>query len=499
MMLVKNEPAVKQLKKNISKLSLAISLSFGFVFSVAPTTALADTTAGNSAKDDAILNNYFSAPLQSAGNVEVEPGFITLLGARVTGLDSCDGDIGLTITNAFTDGTVKKIYENFTQVLKSMLTSKGTAIYLAGLYLQKSNPGLYSLITNGINLGLKDFMRGLGSCEAMLNAASTYVPESVYDKGRNEYLDGILKNDDGSYSDLSQVDIVDFLSAEPNDEDNSLIAEMKKGVPWYNDNAEESTAGGENSAQRVLSFVKTGAGVAYCIIRGVSKDNCNAAGPYQEANTDGKDIVEDPMWELIFGTQKKQYMSQVMSVGRKIYGERYFTSCDSCDSASKPGIGLEQWYQIELQKVYNQIATRVDSNMNTITTKLIEEMSAPPMLMIGKPYISAIKSVSDRPKMQNILEVSLASEVAYYRTLYVGRLYIRLWDTMVDDKRTRDAEFQGEYKALSERAQRQLKQFLEMMKATGYEPGKYSRAILELSEANGNIDKIMNSLGRMDR
>lgn len=480
------------IKHKLSRITLSTSLA---IFSMVSTsTAFADsTTSSNSARENALFRNSFSAPLHSIGNVDAEPGFITLLGAKVTGLNSCDGDIGLTITNAFTDGTLKKMYENFSSVISTVM-STGGAIYLAGLYLQKSNQGLYSLLTNGINLGLDDYLSGISSCKSMLNAVANSTMSGVEGDKEGSWLNSALKNDDGSFLDLSEVDIVDFLSAEPNDEDQSLIGQMKKGLPWYDDDGVESTAGGEDSESPVISWVKTGAAVGYCILRGIDTSNCNADGAHQESSTSDKDIEEDPMWTILFGTDEEKYMANFQTLGQTIFGEKYSTTCDSCETSISPGTGLKRWYELEAQTVYGLITTRVNSALSTMTTENIKAMSAPYSLYISKPYIQALKSVSDREEVQDILMKSLAAEVAYYRTLYVADLYSRAWLAMTKDQKTQDAKYSPEYEKLHNEVNNELSMFLQYMTATGFEPGKYSRSVLQIGEANGNYDAILNTI-----
>lgn len=198
-----------------------------------PMNALASTISD---AEKAKLRLEF-APAMTGEEVKYVPPMqnITLYGAKVTGLDSCDGDISFAITNAFTDGTLSNIYENFEEILEEMV-STDALIYIASLYVQKANPGLYQLINDGISLSLDDFLSGMGSCESISEALVSQMPKpdlSTEATGVAKY-NAMLSESASEMSDkYSDVDLTEYMKTGLDE----YAAET--GFTWISDSSDD--------------------------------------------------------------------------------------------------------------------------------------------------------------------------------------------------------------------------------------------------------------------
>lgn len=476
---------------NAMGVSLSLTIAFTSVsLNAASLPAGVVVDANTSAHQQAAIRAAFSAPLSMAGTRRLDPAFLTLAGARVTGLDRCDGDLGLTITNAFEDGTLKKIYENFEEIL-SAVTSTGGLMYLGSLYIQKSNPGLYNLLTNGVNIGMDDFFNGIASCESILTAASTYIPEDIMSSGITTTENAIKTAEEKGY-DLSQIDIVDFMSANPSG-DVTPETINDEGQKWYTENGVLAMVGGINASQEVVSFVKAASAKGYCILRGIDEDDCNAEGTHAAANTFASDIVDHPLFEIMFGDEEDDYMKNIQSLATKIYGEVMYTSCDGCSATNSYGVGIQRFFESQVAEIASLISVRVGSNLDTMSADNIDEMSAPNAIIVTMPYIKSIKMYEDRPSTQEIMINALATEVAYHRVLYISNLFDQVFRAMLTDEKTIAAKWQGQYTKLIRQNREQFDMFVKKELSVGFKPGRYARMILAMSDGEGNIDSIINS------
>jgi len=486
---------IKSLNKTVLSVAIGVTLSLSLVLTsndsysaTLPSGVVADENT--SAHQQAAMRNAFSAPLAMYGTSSIDPGFLTLVGARVTGLDSCDGNIGLSITNSFTDGTLKKIYENFDDIITAVISPDGL-IYLSALYIQKSNPGLYNQLTNGINLGVDNFASSLSSCKSILSAASTYIPESAIEKGRIGMTEDAVKYASEYGYDLSQVDIVDFMSSNPTGVSPEEI--MKKGVAFFSSNGVPGTGGGELSDYPVIPFIETAAAKGYCILRGINATDCDAEGLHQVAASYASDIIDYPMFEIMFGDDEDLYMKNIQKVATQIYGDVLYTNCDGCSAVNIPGTGLQRFFESQAAEIASLIYTRVNASLDTMTAELIDEMSAPTSMIVTMPYIQSIKRYEDRPSTQNIMIQALATEVAYQRVLYISNLFEQIFQSMILNEETVDAKFQGQYESFSKLNTEQFLMFVQKEQSLGFKPGKYSKMILKMADGQGDIDNLMQS------
>lgn len=73
------------------------------------------------------------------------------------------------------------ITDGFQDMMGSMLTNATSAVMsLPGYYLQKRDPGLYDLMTNGVLQGKFDFDNGMTSCESMVETMGEMSKDKAY-------------------------------------------------------------------------------------------------------------------------------------------------------------------------------------------------------------------------------------------------------------------------------------------------------------------------------
>ncbi|MFA0602901.1 integrating conjugative element protein, partial [Vibrio sp. 10N.222.49.E4] len=73
------------------------------------------------------------------------------------------------------------VTEGFQDMMGDMLTNATSAVLsLPGYYLQKKDPGLYDLMTNGVLQGKFDFDDASSSCEAMVDTMGEMNTDKAY-------------------------------------------------------------------------------------------------------------------------------------------------------------------------------------------------------------------------------------------------------------------------------------------------------------------------------
>ncbi|MDN2483912.1 hypothetical protein [Vibrio agarivorans] len=466
------------------------------VFPSAHATLAHGGTLSERARRESLLA-YFSASEASRGPAERSKPFLTLFSAKVTGLDSCDGDIGLAISNSFKNGRLKMIYENFDNVLDAMMSSGG-AIYLAGLYVQKSNPGLYSILTNGINLGVEDLLNGIASCEGMLNAAATFVPQSAYDAGnKTKRLEALVESGDINFQ---QLDIVDFFKTPAQAAGNTLTDMISKGQTYWNKDGvvTENMGGDDPSSSEPIAFVKTSAMKGYCVLRGIKADDCIVNSDPNPSEGNQVDITKDPMFQLYFGTQENRHIELVSDLSNEIYGELEVTFCDGCQMGSIAGKGLIHHFAEQRTEIADKLTEIMgySAPVASVTSDELREVSAPRGFYMQTLHIKALEYLHSDPELQTALINGLAMDAAFIRTLWIGNFYIDAFRSIKDHSMIKSAMLDGEARNLERGAITEMDNFTRFVNQQSYYPGQYRTIAEKIVQFEGNLVSLMNWLER---
>lgn len=430
----------------------------------------------NSAVSQAQLDLHFAASTDSDG-VYYTPQYrdIDLFGAKVSGLDSCDGNIGLTITNAFNDGTIKRIYENFSSILKSF-DGSSAAIYLSSLYIQKSNAGLYQLITEGIDIGLDDFLSGMASCEAIAASAVSMVPDSVVEAQKATQLNDIIERNSSKFNkNWSDVDITKYVKS-------GINKTYSSGLNWFG-----GMRGGEN--QPAADIVRGAVKYGYCIYRGVSKTQCESTNTL--AQVDKNAIANEAGAKL----QSEQEMEQILlgdgldtlqDAAVQIIGNEYLTICEGCETVSIKAGGIKAYMTSTQEVVYKDLVDLASKPVNQITDKeLLKVSGAPPL--ITTEYFRAFALLESNWDRRNQYINGVAYDVAYQRSLAIMD---RIEASLVASQDTPEVKNGGVTQNISkfiDKLDKERQRLILDAEAKNYTPLQYSNSTLRLLTNKSSI------------
>jgi hypothetical protein len=406
------------------------------------------------------------APAMTGEEVNYVPPMqsVTLYGAKVTGLDSCDGDISFAITNAFTDGTLAKIYENFEEILEEMV-STDALIYIASLYVQKANAGLYQLITNGISLSLDDFLAGMGSCESISAALVSQMPLpdlSTEATGMAKY-NAMLSESASEMSDkFTDLDLTDYMKTGLDE----LAAET--GFPWISDSSDDYDTTERGGDDDPVDFIGDVFKYGYCVYRGIEKDSCDTDTDVTETGND-----QGQMQELLFET-----VEDVMYAAEQILGNKYISTCQGCETVEVKGAGIWPFMNETQAEIYAGLVTLASKTISNQTESEYDNLSAPPSVQLSAEYFRAFEIMESDEDVQEMFMAGYAFEVAYYRSL---ALLNTLELTVRDFKRIPAGKsLPIALDDLLSQVIHEKKRLADDVDAKGYTPLKYSKAILDV-------------------
>ncbi|MDR1936225.1 MAG: integrating conjugative element protein [Candidatus Accumulibacter sp.] len=299
------------------------------------------------------------------------------------------GDMSLTTTlqnqlNGLTNG--------FQQIMSQVIQSATSAVAsLPALILQRADPGLYNLLTNGILQARLDFDRSKMTCRAIANRLADMAGGQA---GWDQLAEGLaLRDAVGSTDAVSAIE-----QAEANKGNN--------GVPWVGgDNA----GGSGQSAIRVVGDV-TRAG--YNLLNGRNVTETSSIASSSCGN------------RLTCQTWSSPQAAADWAI--RVLGEREQRTCESCTKTrTTPGVGLTPVIQEEFEAKLLALQELVTGARPTTLANL--EAAGSASLPITRGVIEALRDEPD----QDVLGKRLASEAALssvlekalllQRTLLTGR------------------------------------------------------------------------------
>ncbi|WP_342609073.1 hypothetical protein [Vibrio tritonius] len=389
---------------------------------------------------------------------------LTLLSAKVTGLNSCNGNVGLSVVNAFTDGTLQKIWSKFTTVLKK-LASPGGAIYLTSVYISKSNPEVYGLITNGFSIGVKDFLSALGSCESMAKAIVNRADPLIQAQQQTK-LNALIEQNAKSASEWSKVDLTTYMKT-------GLDEAVDAGVTWFG-----GKRGGAD--QDPVELVHDSLKYGYCVLRGWTVDQCTSA-----FSNDGKisDIEE---------RDKQLYssISDITSAGQTILGDEYLSVCNQCESVKVDGHGLVDYLNNIQLSIYEIIQNLAEKKITSITADEYLTVGFNPDIQVNASYFNALALVSNDTNLWKHYAYGWAYDVAYQRSI---TMVDRLIQMIKQAKKTEEASDSGltpEMQELIQELRTQRSTLIDNAQSRGYHPKKYINMLLSLPERKSSSASV---------
>ena len=275
----------------------------------------------------------------------------------------------------------------FQTIMSSVIENASNAVAsLPALIIQRADPGLYNLLTNGILQARLDFDRSKMTCRAIGNRMADAIGGEA---GWDQIAEGIaLKNAVGSNDAVSAVE-----QAESSHGNN--------GVPWVGG----TSAGG--SGQSPIKLVSDVTRAGYNLLNGRSVDDTSSI----DSNTCG-DRLACQTWAS---------PQAATTWATRVLGEREERTCETCTKTeTTPGVGLAPLIQAEYDTKLQALQGLVDGTQPLTQTNL--DAAGSTALPITRGVIEALRDEPD----QDALGKRLVSEVALSSVLEKALLLQRL-------------------------------------------------------------------------
>ncbi|MEA9578807.1 integrating conjugative element protein [Xanthomonas nasturtii] len=299
------------------------------------------------------------------------------------------GDMSITTT---LQNQLNGVTNGFQSIMSNVIQNATSAVAsLPALIIQRADPGLYNLLTNGILQARLDFDRSKMTCRAIANRMADMAGGQT---GWDQLSEGMALKQA-----VSSTDAVSAIERAEANKGNS-------GVPWVGG----SSAGGSGQAAIKVVGDVTRAGYNLLNGRGV---------------TDTSSInANDCNGRLTCQTWTSPQAAATWAT--RVLGEREQRTCQACNkTATTPGVGLTPLIQEEYETKLKALQELVSGAKPTTAANLDAAGSA--SLPVTRGVIEALRDEPD----QDLLGKRLASEVALasvmekalllQRTLLTGR------------------------------------------------------------------------------
>jgi len=288
------------------------------------------------------------------------------------------GDMSITTT---LQNQLNGISNGFQTIMSNVIQNATSAVAavasLPALIIQRADPGLYNLLTNGILQARLDFDRSKMTCRAIANRMADMAGGQA---GWDQLAEGMaLRDAVGSTDAVSAVE-----KAESNKGNN--------GVPWVGG----GNAGG--SGQSSIKVVGDVTRAGYNLLNGRSA-------------TDTLSIARNACGNRLT-CQTWSSPQAAADWATRVLGEREQRTCESCTKTqTTPGVGLTPMIQEEYETKLQVLQELVTGARPTTLANLAAAGSSP--LPITRGVIEALRDEPD----QDVLGKRLASEAALSNVL----------------------------------------------------------------------------------
>ncbi|WP_285412605.1 integrating conjugative element protein [Pseudomonas sp. lyk4-40-TSB-59a] len=304
-----------------------------------------------------------------------------------TNLICGDMNLNTTLQNQLNGAT-----QGFKSIMSNVIqNATGAVASLPALIIQRADPGLYNLLTNGILQARLDFDRSKSTCKAIADRMANIAG------GQLEW--GQLAEGVALSKTLASKDAVAAI-------EQAETRRGNQGVPWVGGRS----AGG--SGQAPIKVVSDVTRSGYNLLNGRDVSDRSAIPKSTCGNRLSCQMWSSPQEAEAWAT--------------RVLGEREHQTCDHCTKTqSKPGVGLTPLIQEEFEAKLQALDALIKGNKPTTTENLLEASSQ--SLTVTRGVIEALRDEPD----QDLLAQRLASEVALssvlekalllQRTLLTGR------------------------------------------------------------------------------
>ncbi|GAA0846242.1 MULTISPECIES: integrating conjugative element protein [Burkholderiaceae] len=280
------------------------------------------------------------------------------------------GDMNLSTT---LQNQLNGVTNGFQTIMSSVIQNATSAVAsLPALIIQRADPGLYNLLTNGILQARLDFDRSKMTCRAIANRMADMAGGQA---SWDQLAEGMaLKQAVGSADAVSAVEQAE-------------TSKGNNGVPWVGG----SNAGG--SGQRSIKVVSDVTRAGYNLLNGRSATDTSSI----DTTTCGNRLT----------CQTWSSPQAASDWATRVLGEREQQTCESCTKTqTTPGVGLTPLIQEEYDTKLKALQDLVTGAEPTTPANL--DAASSNSLPVTRGVIEALRDEPD----QDMLGKRLASEVA---------------------------------------------------------------------------------------
>ncbi|MFC6298163.1 integrating conjugative element protein [Pseudomonas sp. CCM 7893] len=355
----------------LTTLAIGLTCCFGstLVLSAAPINV---SSSGNVIGDDVLysIGGGNAVTMGSAGNMDS----ISVGGGWNNNLVCGNMSLNHTLENQLNGAT-----SGFKNIMSSVVqNATGAVASLPALILQRANPALYNLITNGILQARLDFDRSKGTCRA--------IGDRMADIAGNQMGWGKLAEGQAMSQTLAS-----------NSDAVSAVEQVEKkggndGVTWVGGDR----AGG--SGQKPIRIVGDVTKAGYNLL------NKRATG---DTSSISKDTCSNGMVCNVWSSPQ-----EATAFANRVLGEQQQQTCDNCPkTVTAAGVGLtpliQETYDVKLKALKEML-----TGNKSLSAENLEAASSS-SLPITRGVVAALKDERD----QDVLARRLASEVALSEVL----------------------------------------------------------------------------------
>lgn len=276
--------------------------------------------------------------------------------------------------------------EGFQQIMGNVVQSATQAVMsLPAMIIQRANPGLYELLSNGVMQGRIDFDRSKLTCQAMAAKMADKVDQAGW---------GALAKNQEMQNNLEQSG-ADAITAVNNTERSN----GNNGISWV---------GGQKAGGRSQTPIRATADVVragYNLLHNRTLADTSAVGSACQSGA----ICQ--AWSS---------PSEATDWATRVLGETEITTCDDCESLrAAAGTGLSPLIQ-ETYAEHLDVLQRLLSGSDRPSADNLAKVSSP-LLPVSRGVIEALRDDPD----QDVLARRLASETALSSVIYKAMLLQR--------------------------------------------------------------------------
>lgn len=432
-----------KLKSTLKRFSVVVLLSSAL--STMPTTALANTEyVQGTALSDRVYYQIGGGSAVMPPPSRQRPNELSLGLGWKANLMCGNFDIKTTVKNQL-NGITEGFKDLYSNVIES---ATGAVASLPAMIIQRANPQLYDMLTNGLYQAKLDFDSLKTNCEEMSNKLADYAIDSKWAK-----MAGLER-----YKEITATETDAKIAKKKVEEDNG-----EEGKAWIGG---EKRGGQGQKAIDVIADV-VGAGYNMALGRGVTEKNA-------VVKCDGS----------LCTTWKSP--AEAAEYGRRVLGSKTLSTCTTCGTPPKEqaGTGLAP----EIEKSTNEKSAKLEAVLNTDkpTATQLNELSTS-TVGITRGLIEALKEDADAPILGARLSQELAISQELEKALMLRRMLLTgMKEPNVSNNEAAQADLEKSLKLL-DREIEQVKLEMDLQKSIS---NNTAVAILNsrITEQNRSLD-----------